>query len=181
MRERSGKGQRRRSEESRPPPGPGCTRATLPAVILASRTSSQIGTRAPHTGNEGRDASIVRARRARGNWGKSWTGKFPRWRPRPGASAIHLAPLPGPEAGDAVGADGGADEAQRRVAHGGGHPAHLPVTTFAEPDLEPCGRDGCAPADRRLPRPQVLGLRDQPDAGGPGASVREQHAAPQSL
>ena len=59
------------------------------------------------------------------------------------------------------------------------HAAHLAVLAFAQRELEPRRRNLRAVADRRIARPQIRGLVDEPRAGGLRDEVAEVDAVAQ--
>src|SRR6185312_8907875 len=73
----------------------------------------------------------------------------------------------------------GAEEAQRRQAHGRRHAAHLAVAALPEDELDPRGGNRLAEADRRV----ALGQRrlDPARQGGQRGPVVQEHAARQGF
>src|SRR3954471_24997379 len=77
--------------------------------------------------------------------------KRSRWRSKAEGGAffiVEVAPMAGGEVAQGDRADGDADEAQGRVADGGGHPTDLSVAALADRQAEPGGRDVLAEPDR---------------------------------
>src|SRR5690606_24241686 len=70
-----------------------------------------------------------------------------------------------------------ADEPQRRQADGGRHPANLPVPSLPDREPYPRRRNRLAVADRRISRPQPVGLVDALRARGKRRSVAEHDTA----
>src|SRR5438552_13901411 len=79
-----------------------------------------------------------------------------------------LFPSAGRKACDFVFADSHPNEAQGRMADGGGHAPHLAVFAFNQPQSNPASRDSFSEPDRRIARPQVRLWNQNPGAAMPG-------------
>src|SRR5256712_13543111 len=90
---------------------------------------------------------------------------------------IQFAPLPWLEIAQGDRTDGHANEAQRRIAHGRGHPADLPVLPLAHGDLDPGRRDGLAEPDGDRTLREIGRQRKQLDLQRPRAPTTEEDPA----
>src|SRR2546422_2763659 len=90
---------------------------------------------------------------------------------------IQFAPLPRLEIAQGDRTDGNANEAQRRMAHGRGHPADLPVLPLAHGDLDPGRRDGLAEPDGDRTLREIGRQRKQLDLQRPRAPTTEEDPA----
>src|SRR2546425_4730252 len=93
---------------------------------------------------------------------------------------IQFAPLPRLEIAQSDRTDGNANEAQRRMAHGRGHAADLPVLPFAQGDLEPGRRDGLAAPDGDRTRRGIRRRRKHLELGPPGRPAAREDPAPKA-
>ena len=69
----------------------------------------------------------------------------------PALGFIELAPVTGLEPAEPDRPDGDADEPERRISHGGGHPSDLSITSLAEGQAKPGGRNILTEPDRYRP------------------------------
>ena len=92
--------------------------------------------------------------------GDGFHGRLARRRQGAGRRRLDFPEVSGGEAVQRPFADAPAQQAQGGEADRRGHAARLAVAAFAQGQLDPASRDGGAPADRRLARPQAGRLFD---------------------
>jgi len=93
------------------------------------------------------------------------------------SAALGCTPLPRQQIAERIIAHADTNEAKRRVAHGGGHPTHLPVAPLAKRQFQPRRRDVLAKPHGRMARPKVGRHVEQARAGRARRAVVQLYAA----